>query len=613
MKRIHQDKSFKKILPELFICFLLYIYVSLVIKDYLFIRVLFSFTMGVAFSLCLKTYVSCDKQNKKKIALGLMLLVFGTIPLINNQFLYGDDYWGFGLAINQSVHMTSGISLNRPLNAVLFCLADSISFSTSNIYRTVSILMCAVCYILMYVITKRHHGSDLFAFFFSSLFFSGLCFVDSIAYMSVSTVFYSMFLSIAAYSYFEKAQTDGFVFYFLYGVLLFAAFCFYQITTPIVFVLFVIKLWNSKKEDECYAFKKAFLLLVSYGIVAITYLFASKLIQQMYGISAAQSARSEFVLTLDEILFKLKWFVTEVIPQSIYKIWSSFVGHESLQSNNIFYSIRYNSSILTFVIELISFVGCFAYFSRLVLKKRFWSLFISIVAIPLAFYPFLILPESYVLSYYMLPLLALILYYILAGWKAIWGICARVCLVENVSFLRIKKAIIVVVCIIVAYNSNAYSTYWVNYNRDSYMYMKQVLAQEMDDKTEKICVVGTISPIVGGNPYVVFSVERILEELEFDKNQYLIMQVDNPYYIATMTSADMEHLRSLLTAEEINRLDAFYTYDEMYDRYLYNYQTTQSDLDFLQNCLKQAEMIVLERSETDIIIDLSGFNKLHKF
>ena len=597
---------------------ILMLVISLFMRQYVLLNLLFSICFAIAFVFIYKEYKDNRATHYGKFITILMIgIVLSMAPFFHNGFLYGDDLWGMGKEYApEYTNLNGSIAMRRPFNGVLFSWLSIVSFDSSWIARICSVVFLMLSAYLMFQFVHKHHDHKV-AFVFTILFTCGTAMIDSIAYLSVNTVVYALFLSIVSYILFDYGyEKKKYVFFILSAYLLLGAFCLYQITTPIVFVMFMISL-NKTKQKDVNCFKKAFLFLVWYGIVAVGYLLFTSLIMNIYHVEATQTARAQFVSTIPAIIGKLEWFFQTVIPQTCYKMLSIILGHELFSTNILFYEVGFDLQNMGLYILPIVMSLIIIYFVRLLVQKRFYSVFIGLCAIFLSFYPFLILPESYPLSYYMLPIIALFIYYSVAGFMVVFEILAS--LAQKVSERMLfygRNAFYTfagVLCCLCILNASAYANIWVNYCQDSHYYIKQNIASQIKPTTTRICVEGRISPYVGGNPYVIYSTQLALEELGYDPSEYQIMQVDNAYYIIEMTEREMQHLKEVLSSDDYVRLNQYYLYDQMYNRYLYNYSATSEDKEFIQRCLVMADLIFFESNETDIFVDLYGFNITHAF
>lgn len=586
------------------------------LQNYYLLHIAFSLSFATALLIAWKTISSsrCQMDWKEYCIIAISIIIVMS-PMFLNGFLYGDDLWAFGnTATPNEKNISGSIGMRRPLNGIISSTFNSLTFDTSWKYRVVTTVALVLLTCIIYAYIKKTRKSKTVAFTVTILFGCSTVLIDCIAYAAVSSIIYAMFLATVGYILFDKAYvTKNIVKYIISALLLLMAFEIYQIVTPIVFVLFMITIFHNGRKDTCY-FKKAFVLLLEYALVAIAYFLLTDLIMSLYGVSEGQVARSKFISSWPQVIEKISWFINKVIPQTCYKLTGIIFGKGTFTTNNLFYEVEYNNPRFGNLVLIIILGAIAIYFVRFVVQKRLISLFISLCAIILSFYPFLILPESYTLSYYMIPLFFLTIYYSIEGFYI-----GLKWIVDKMS-QRIKttvKGILLFAmyfssCILICHGI-VYSNNWVTYCRDSHVFIRQSLSANLTDNTEKVCVVGRISPYVGGNPYVIYSTKMALKELGYEPKDYEVIQIDNPYYITEMTYKDMNTLKECLTSEEFEKLNSYYLYDEMYNRYLYNYSADAKGKEFIQKCLIAGDLIIFENDERNILIPLSGFTKTHAF
>lgn len=577
-----------------------------VLEAYKVLNLAYAIAVGIAVAVGLGCLIESETEEKKHFLCLLAVSTVIMLPFLTNNFLYGDDYWGFTNQIVTNSHLTSSIGMRRPFNANLFIGTDNIGMDQSNLYRALGVLISSANAWLLYHVIRRYRSNKL-ALCVSVLYACCVCIIDSIAYMSTMTVLFSLLFSELAFICYDQEE-GRWAQYGLSFFLLLSAFCFYQIATPVFFVMFVISRHRQRKKSD---FLDALKALIFYGAVSIAYLIVSSMVMRMYSIGVAQSARAEFVHTFDQVVYKAMWFIQTVIPQALIKGWAVLLRLFGFTTNCLFYEVHLTSQVLEQMCVIILGTLIAMHFLDLLVRKRFGKAFVDGVAIILSYYPFLILPESYVLSYYMIPIVLLLVYYEASGTAALIN---RFTMISRQKWrvLWIKPMILILLTMCVL-SGNVYAMGWVNYNRDSYMYIKQTLSQSLTGDTQSICVIGTISPYVGGNPYVVFSVKRALESLGYDSSNYEVLQMDNEYYISAMTEADMESVKLSLSLEEFEEFSKYYFHDDMYGRWLYNHSADQAGLECIKQGLKRAGLAKLNQTNENIVICLDGFNRIHQF
>lgn len=535
----------------------------------------------------------------------IICLLFVMEPLLLNGFYFGDDHWGIGNK-NLNFIMTSGISMRRPLIGVIGTCFSDLTFETSNLFRAtnISILLLFILVFFQFLVTNGN--SFIKAKLICVVLFCSTIGVDLIAYLSIYPAVYSLLLELIAFIELNNLiNTSGcsivsYVLRFLGClVLLIGAFCLYNIITPVFFVFMVIILLNENKE---LLIKRILYYGGFYGVSAFLYLALSSFFMKYYTVYGSQNARSEIIHNIPALFIKAKWFIKAVIPQAIYKIWANIIPSNLLQTNNRFFKVVIlNGYIKTFL--LVIFVASMIIFFIKLLKTRgLIKTTGCLIAIPIAFYPFLLLPESNIMTYYLFPLIVLLLYF------------SVFFLISDKFICYFKKVIIYGLMTIIIINGLLYSNYWVKYNRDSYQFLRQSIENHLNEETKTIYVIGSIAPIVGGNPYVIFDVKNILDDIGKRKDDYNVVQTDTNYSISQLTSNNVYLLKSKLSDDNFKKVMSYYVYSKYYDCY-YLKKDPQYDGngDFMHECLVTAGLIPDIVSKEVAYIDLLGFNKTHKF
>lgn len=601
---------------------IIFIITSFVVQTYLLLCFLFSVCMAMAFTFGKKIVLNTFRIQKNYISVLCASIIIVMLPMMHNGFFYGDDLWGFDLE-QVKQHIAFSIGMRRPFNGILTGIFSNFPIGSSWVPRSLTIVILIFSTIILYNIVMQEHKNPRLAFAVAFISGCGTCAIDSIAYLSVNSVVYAMFLSIVSF-YIYQSKGKKLWRICLSGFCLLGGFYFYQIITPIVFVLFVTSLYNeqSSKKDM---FFSALRYLLFYFIVAIVYLISSQVIMQIYSLDVTQSSRAEFVRTLPGILTKIEWFIKTVIPQACLKLIGCLIGRSNFNTNILFYEISFINKAAgwTVIAVVLSLVAI--YLLRLLFKKSFVAMLVALCAIVLSFYPFLILPESYPLSYYMLPIVIILGYYSICGIYIIYKNLRKILTETSIktkvlSHLHCCKILKKVFGFIVAllfmmsvFQASQYANNWVTYSRDSYQYILQNIECNITQTTERICVIGRISPIVGGNPYVISAMELALKDLGYSPSDYSLKQADNEFYIAEISMSDMEKIQAVLSQSEYDRFISFYLHDQMYERYLYNNLATDEELGFIRKCLVKSNLIFFENSSTDLVISMKGFSNTHKF
>lgn len=555
--------------------------------------------------------------SKYYVKLWLCQLV-AMLPLFTQNFMYGDDLWGFTDSFNGNI--STGVYYSRPFLSFLVGPLLDTSFLSLKHFRLYNSLFLLIfgCILFRYITDKT--GKIGRAFLFSALSVSCCTAVDCIAYASIYPISASLMFSAISFVAYDKAATKkgkhkaGYI--LLSGMCLFSAFNMYQIGTPIVFLFYVIGEKYSLSEKALHRFTKAFTYLIYYGIVALTYLMSVKMIQFLTGQIAGQSARGQFVLDIEQLLGKVKWFLTTVCPQALNRIIGALCGNLLYAENNMFYNCTYTVRILGIILSLILIILILLSVSYTVYQhKQAMYVFIAFMSIPLSFWPFLILPESCFLTYYAIGIILLFLWYVIDGLAVLYGLIIKK--LKNSHYISQYKtiAISLVVGIAVLQSNNYAENSWVNYSRDSYEYLANTIMAAMveNESINTIIVKGNISPYVGGHDYVIFCVQDILIELGYDPSEYTIVQSENGFYPTVFSDDVLIQMKEVLKKEQVDKILEYYMHDDMYGRWLFTGGLTEtSEREFLQTCFVEAGVLAVE-SEKSISISMTGFNLRNQF
>lgn len=540
------------------------------------------------------------------------------LPMYTQNFMYGDDLWGFATKFNGD--LSTGLCLSRPFISFFYGILPETSFLTIRYFRIINgiFLFCFGCILLRFTAQKTKNLR--FAFFVSVMAVASCTAADCIAYASVGPINSALMISALSFVIYLKARTaTGYKKIILLvesGVCLFSAFCLYQIGTPIVFLFYMIAEKYGQNQKEGKRFAQAFLYLMFYGITAVSYMLINKVLQILAGVANGQAARGQMINSLELVWEKIVWFFGNVCPQALNKLVGNVCGNALFQENNMFYQCTFTEKSIGIVLAVI--MVTFIISSIIITayqKKSFVYGFIAVVAIPLAFYPFLILPESVFLTYYAMAMILLLLWYVVDGAYDVVCIVAMKCNKVR-KFEKVENVFFAGFVLIIALQSNYYSeNAWVNYCRDSYEYLANNIASEfaIRDDVDTILVNGTISPYVGGRDYVIFCVEDILRELGYPLEEYHIVQSDNGYYLTSFPESEIAGMEEILGHERLEQVLKYYVHDDLYGRWSYNYTIqTQEEMKFLKECFEETGQLVTEDEHT-ISISMSGFNQRNSF
>ncbi len=559
-----------------------------------------------------------DNQISNQVLRGYYFKLFliqtcAFLPLYMQNFMYGDDFWWFDS--NFSGSLERGLYFNRPFICFLRGILNDTSFLSIRYFRICNgiILLVFGCVLFRYLSIKI--GNCKVAFFFSVLTIGSCTAVDCIGYATIFPINSSLLLSASSLVAYMKAQNSigqkKLMFLGVSGISLFSAFCMYQIGTPIVFLLYMISERVNSNSKECSEFgrlKKAFFYLIYYGIIAILYLLITKGLQALTGVALGQSQRGEIITSAGDIIKKIIWFFSEVYPQAFTRIAGIFAGGLLFREDNMFYHCTYLRVEIGVLIECILIILIIISIINCVYKQQsVIYAFIAIIAIPLSFWPFLVLPESSFVTYYALGIILLLLWYVFDGILVIKDyITSKLKFNSN----RIGEIFYSIIILIIVLQSNFYSeNAWVNSNRDSYEYLANSIVSELSDKDniDTIIIRGNLNPYPGGgHDYVIYCVYDILKEMGYNADLYKVVQSDNGYYPLNFSDTEASYAKEILGEETLNKILQYYVHDIMYSRWLYNgMKIGQSEMEFLQECFIKTNLIAIE-NDTSISINMEG-------
>lgn len=372
----------------------------------------------------------------------------------------------------------------------------------------------------------------------------------------------------------------------------------------------------SQNQKEGKRFGQALLYLIYYGITAVAYMLINRVLQILTGVVNGQAERGKMIDSLELIQGKIVWFFGDVCPQALSRLVGDICGNALFEENNMFYQCTFADQFLKIILIFILIILIiYALVITAYRKKSCVYGFIAVAAIPLAFYPFLILPESVFLTYYAMSLILLLLWYTVDGISDIIRIVSKKWNRVR-QFEKAGNVFIAGLVLIIALQSNYYTeNAWINYCRDSYEYLANFISSELAvrDDVDTILVNGTISPYVGGRDYVIFCVEDILRELGYSAEDYHIVQSDNGYYLLSFSEGEIAEMEDILGHERLEQVLQYYVHDDLYGRWSYNYTIqTQDEMDFLKRCFEKTGQLATADEHT-VSISMSGFNRRNRF
>lgn len=528
----------------------------------------------------------------------LVVTIIAQLPMMTQNFMYGDDLWGFQKAFVGNLN--SGIALSRPLIGYVQQFVNNLSFDNLYSFRIINVFVIYLFSCIIFKFIYEQKKNKELALIIAVFMCASCSAIDCVAYASIFPLVYAILLSaLATVLYVRGISEKKYTFFAEAFVCLIGAFCFYQVGTAIFIILFsIFALQSENYKDE----KKKCLITIGnylfYALTTLTYLGFAKLVQHLTGVAQGQTARSEIISSFAQIRGKGAYFFETVIPQTCNRIIANFGGRNLFAENNLFYINTFtNKNMVILQILVIAVVfGDIIYWS--IKKKSIITFLNGVVLFPVSFWVFLVLPESPYLTYYAV---CIIFYF---------TIC--VCDIISIIFMRVKsnrEIIVFAITILVAINANIYAeTSWVNYNRDAYEYIANSITAEINnEEKQSIVVYGSIGPYTGGHDYVIFLVQNVLTELGKNSEEYEIIQTDNEYYISIFNDNDAQIMKDIIGEQRFENLTQYYIHDDMYNRWLFGGWMPEDAYDEIHKCFREAGLL-LEDYDSSIIIDMKGFN-----
>jgi hypothetical protein len=540
------------------------------------------------------------------------------LPLYTQNFMYGDDFWAFAVDFNGE--LGQGLYFSRPFLDFVYGIVRDTSFLSIRYFRISNgiILFIFGCILFRYLVLRKVNST--IAFFFAVIAIAGCSAVDCIAYASIFPISWSLMLSAISFVIYLKARNARrfkIILLIESGVCLFSAFCFYQIGTPVVFLMYIIaeKTKENNEERKRAKLLRAMSYLLYYGITVIAYLAITKILQLMTGVVGGQQARSEIILSINQFIEKMNWFMEDVCPQSFTRLTGVLFGNSLFIENNMFYHCTYlNNGLGIFFNSIFVILMVISIINTAWKQRNFWYIVISIMAVPLSFWPFLILPESAFITYYALGIIYLFLWYVLDG------IMVVVDTIENRlgggKLSNISGDVLTgILIMIVLLKSNAYAeNAWVNYNRDAYEYLANNIVSELmgsKNDVDTIIIKESIGPLL--DDYVIACIRDVLVEMGYNADDYQIINSADSYALSEFTDGEVVTMKNVIGEKVADEVLAYYIHDDMYGRWLMaKGAQSDSEKEFLKECFIKTGLMA-EENERAIFISLEGFNIRNKF
>jgi len=304
-------------------------------------------------------------------------------------------------------------------------------------------------------------------------------------------------------------------------------------------------------------------------------------------------SRAEHVNSLADVFEKIRWFISTIIPSVFDRIAASIFGSFEFVEKNYYYFITYSKPFIRSVTITISLSMIIVSFLLLYFRKRnIMEILLLVIFIPLSYFTYLILKENGYLTYYAIPLISLIFFYILTLGLEVRFFISRVFTQRyDKKINQIGKYIMVIIIFVLLIQNNFYiRNGWIAANLEPYQFLKNSLKVKAAS-TNHIHVYGVITP-GQGNIYSAFATNLALKELGYNPNDFIITVSDNDMVISIIQENDFKIMSNKISSEDVDYLLSTYIYDKVYSRFILN-KSDISDIGLckLRTILRKAELI----------------------
>lgn len=525
------------------------------------------------------------------------ILLFSILPYCMNNFFFGDDLWAFS-SFNNS---TTGISLHRPFIDLYINMISPLSYNETHIIRMVFIIIHYFFAISFYTYLCNKKYSTWICLFISVLVSCNVFVIDFLGYISIFPVILSNLYVFYAYVNWKLYYLEKDLKNLIAGVFLFVSACMhYPIIATIIFGYILIDvIFENERIGKVLGY------IILYCISMMIYLLSSRIVLNMFGVPI--SPRAVTITTYEEGLFKLKWFIFDVMPSTLNHFMTCFCGNLFTKTSNMFYTVEFIVPGLTDVF-CATFIVCIGYVGyQIFITKRYLCCCYLLFSLPMSFMFWLVLGESTILTYYTYPLCFCAGVIIIAF---VWFVLQK----YGIFFNKWYRTVIISLILVVVLSSNIYANnFWVKYNAAGYEFIRGVVATEMTHKIRAIHIYGKINPMYI-NTYAVMATKLILRDMNLDYENYKITSSDDDNILSGMTCDEKELLYSNLSEEQKKVFDDNYIPNEKYPvYYLKPKERAANDFIAIKAMLISGGALP-EKNDSTIIVDLNkGFVKFNQF
>jgi len=507
-----------------------------------------------------------EKRNYLIIIIAVLITYF---PFITDGYFFNDDYWFFTGDSKNDCGLS--IALMRPFHSILGSLFWFVTPSLGFIIKWMSIVFTIFYGLILYkwIYKKCGNSNESLLLALALILFSPIS--DHIGYSSTLSFMPGMVaagLSVVQFeTAFEQYHKKDYIISVGYVILsilcLLFSFMLYQISTPIVFLFLVIFVYFNKTKNSllfCFSY------LLYFALIASMYYMVNKIIINFY--NAGVWSRGSLI-SIEEVPDKILWYFNVILPASLDRLSAAFLGRIVIANKCYWHFIGYFNPLLrNIIIGVLIFLISASMIGFFVRKKSIIDSLLLIIFIPMTYFCFLIIKENGYLTYYAIPLISILLFFIIILPKEIYAYTVRCRNYSNINnHTWLVPTIILILAL--AFQNNLYiRQFWVGTNMENYNYLKNTISLHVNEKKE-IHVFGVLTP-GQGNIYSLFAAKLALKELGYNPADFKITVSDNDNLISVLQTGIVEEMKKSISHDELQFLMSNYIYDSTYNRYLYN-------------------------------------------
>lgn len=562
---------------------------------------LFCFSIVIFSGLCtgfqISDYKNFFNENKYNIFL-LILAIITFFPLFTDSFLYYDEYYAFS---SSGSGVKSGLYFSRLFHGMLGDLFSYAFPSKMYIIRTFTTSMGLLFSIILFSWIKKHSKNEKFAFLITCIITLSSPIVDCIAYTAILSYTSGLVAASVSVVLFERAlncwkhfKKKSICLFFIVLILIFTAFQCYQLALPIIFLMFAIYAFYATERKKLIQF---FFIYMLFFFISIVVTFLSNYLMNING---SISNRGKIIHSFIEIIDKVKWFISYILPNALNRILAAFYGRFLFSEKNYWYVLSFRNLPRRFIFLSVSFgwffviIGIISYYFK---QKKVLETIFLILCLPGTYFVYLILQEYAYHTYYAYSLILLLLFYMFIGLN--W-------LLELI-FKRKEKiidGIFISLIILSMIQTNLYiRQFWIAENQSSYDYLKNtIITSYQRNQTKWIHVYGTPNANQS-DVYSEFAVKTVIKEIDLNPNDFKITVSHNEYYLRIIEGEVFKEVLTHLTSDEKNRMLSYYDYGETYYNYTINARGFSALLD-LQNIFRKVGLLPSNNEMPVLIVDL---------